>query len=260
MRGFSWNIIAVSAAAILAGHLAAARPVGGDPLPTDKADRYRDRIDMVGGTGDGYTLSQIRWGDHRSFERVVLEFIAPEWEERSREVPRILLATREYPSRLVIRIPGATGIRDPVFSSETPLAKSRMLSGMTVLEPCGGDQSLILMPARALQYDVFTLLSPPRLVIDVRLSRGIPAEDEKFSLRTLPLFEEQQCLFLEATHESGVSGVLLTDVSGQVFGEVGLFDGYQEAWNMRDELSALNSRFSLVIKRRGIMETPTALP
>lgn len=254
------RITIVAAAIVLGGYLTAIPPACGDPIPADKGGRYLDRVELIGGTGDGFTLSQIRWGDHRGFERIVLEFAAPDWKEDTREIPRTLIRTEEYPSRLVIRVPGATGIEDSVFKARNLFAKSRVLSGLAVYDPCGGGQSLALIPARSVHYDIFSLPGPARLVVDVRLSRGIPPEEEKYSLRTLPLLGDQQCLFLEAASESGVSVHLLTDSVDQVFGEVGLFEDYQEAWSMKDTLSDLGSRFSLVVKRRGIMETPAVLP
>ncbi len=260
MKRLTAKIFLISLAIFFSGNTLAVHPAAGDPIPGKKADRYQDRIDMIGGTGDGFTLSQIRWGDHRTFERVVLEFTPPDWDEGSRLVPRSLLRTEDYPSRLMIRIPGATGINASVFTEKKPLSKSRLLNGLTVFDSCGASQVVSLEPARSLQFEVFTLSSPARIVVDMRLSRGIPPEAERYSLRTLPLLGDQQCVFLEEVAASGLTGRLLSDVSGRVIGEVGLFEDYRDAWDVKDKLSDLNRRFSLVVKRRGVMDTPAALP
>ena len=95
-----------------------------------------------------------------------------------------------------------------------------MLSRLNIFDLCGGNQFLALIPARPLEYDVFALENPARLVIDLRLRVGIPSEQEKYSLRTLPLFGDQPCAFTEAARASDFNPRLLTDGAGNVFGDL----------------------------------------
>jgi hypothetical protein len=170
------------------------------------------------------------------------------------------ISTEKYPMRVIIRLSGVPHRSDSVFTSPEPFGKSRMLSGLDIFELCQGNQSLALIPGRPLEYDIFTLENPARLVIDLRLRHGVPSEQEKYSLRTLPLLGDQPCAFMGAAKASGFNPRLLTDRSGNVFGELKLYSSLEEAFRTKNQLKKLTEYYSLVVKARGVMETPAVVP
>jgi hypothetical protein len=170
--------------------------------------------------------------------------------------------TEFYPMRMAIRLPGSKSRGAEYLPSGVLFTKSKLISGIDIFEACGGGQHLTVIPARPVEFEVFTLLSPPRLVIDVILSRMPPMrEEEKYSVRTLPLYGDQVCLLLEKTADAGVTPRLITDAEGNVFGELGLYDEASEAFTAVDRFKdSMGSNFSLTVKARGMMDTPAVLP
>ena len=229
------------------------------PLPVTKSNRFASNLQYTGGTGTGYTLEQIRWGDHHKFERIVLEFSPPQ-AANDEVLPRVKVETEFYPMRMAIRLPGSKSER--YLPSGILFTKSKLISGIDIFEVCGGGQHLTLIPARPVEFEVFTLTSPPRLVIDVILSRMPPMRDEKkYSVRTFPLYGDQVCLLLEKAADAGVTPRLITDADGNVFGEIGLFDEADEAFAaVNRHKGALGNQFSLSVKSRGMMTVPAILP
>ena len=212
------------------------------------------------GTGGGYSLYQVRWGDHRSFERVVVEFREGEGVASAPGLPRMVVEKEWYPARVAIRLPGVPDRAKDIYTARHPFAKSRLLAGLDLFEPCGGGQFLALYPSRPLEYRIFTINSPYRLVVDVRPAKLAPSERVRFFLRTLPLYGDQVCDFQKAALDAGTWGRLLTDASGNTFGELGTFEQPEDAFNAKKRFRGLSERFSLVVKARGIMETPEVLP
>lgn len=231
------------------------------PVPTTKTGHYVSNLQYTGGEGVDYKLEQVRWGDHRSFERVVFEF-SPSVPEESETLPRMKLEVEFYPLRMAIRLPGSDPRREQIFISVEPFRKSKMISRVNTFDVCGGGQHMTLIPARPVEFDVFTLTSPPRLVVDVILSRMDPMrEQKKLSLRTFPLYGDQVCYLLDEAADAGITPRLLTDSAGNVFGELGLYDDPDEAFQAQERLkNSIGKNFALMIRARGMMEVPAVLP
>lgn len=254
-----WKMLIPVIASFLCLH---ADPVfSSSPLPAAKTGHYVSNLQYNGGEGIGYTLEQIRWGDHRNFERIVFEFSSPE-PEGNEILPRMKLEIEYYPARMVIRLPGSDQRREEIFRSPEPFRKSMMISRLDSIDVCGGGQYLTLIPARPVEYEVFSLTSPPRLVVDIIMSRMDPLpEQKKLSLRTLPLFGDQVCVFLDQAAEAGVTPRLLTDAVGNVLGEIELYDDPREAFSgLQHFTTTIGKNFTLIIEARGIMEIPAVLP
>jgi hypothetical protein len=233
----------------------------GSPLPVTKSNRFASNLQYTGGTGTGYTLEQIRWGDHHNFERIVLEFRSPQ-PDSSEDLPRMKVETEFYPMGMAIRLPGSKSKSEGFLSTEDLFINSKLISGIDIFDVCGGGQHFTIIPARPVEFEVFTLPSPPRLVLDVMLSR-MPAmrEEQKHSVRTFPLYGDQVCLLLEKAADAGVTPRLITDADGNVFGELGLFDEADEAFAAVNRLKeSLGNQFSLSVKSRGMMTVPAVLP
>lgn len=233
-----------------------------NPFPTVKSGHYASNVQYAGGSATSFALYQIRWGDHHNFERLVFEFAPPRPEDND-TLPRMKVETEFYPLRLALRLPGsAPGTKGGVFVSMDPFEKSALISRVDNFDGCGGGQHLSIIPARPVEFDVFTLTSPPRLVVDIIPSRMEPMrEGKKLSLRTLSLFGDQVCYFLEEAADAGVTPRILVDSGGNVFGELGLFDSPDEAYRLQQRLDAsLGRHFALVIRAREMMEVPAAVP
>jgi len=170
--------------------------------------------------------------------------------------------TEFYPMRLLIRLPGVSARGSNFLSALNIFGKSRLISDLDTYEICEGGQLLAIVPARPVEFEVFTLTSPPRLVVDVILSRMSPMREErKFSVRTLPLYGDQVCLFLKEAANAGVTPRLITDAGGNVFGEVGLYNEPKEAFAaVHRYQGSFGKQFSLVTKARGMMTVPAVMP
>lgn len=229
------------------------------PFPAAKQGQYASNLQYTGGTGTKFVIEQVRWGDHHTFERIVVQFTPPD-ENTLNTLPRMKVETEFYPMRMAIRLPGSRS--DGYLPTGVLFTKSKLISGIDIFEECGGGQHLTLIPARPVEFEVFTLSSPPRLVIDVILSRMPPMrEEEKYSVRTLSLFGDQICLLLEKAAQSGVTPRLITDADGNVFGELGLYDDAGEAFAAMDSFKdSMGRQFSLTVKARGMMDTPAVIP
>ncbi len=168
--------------------------------------------------------------------------------------PRVLVSTQEHPLRLYIEASGAARSLERLFTNSAPFAKSRLLAGVWIYDLCGMGQGAAVVPARPVEYEVFTLQDPPRLVVDARLAAATPDEHERFSVRTGALQGDQACIFIEEARARGLSPRLLTDSQGQTFGEASIHDTAEEAFRAKDALDDLAAQFSLTVKRRGVME------
>lgn len=234
--------------------------VAASSLPGGETGTFLTDFNFSGGTGNGYILYQVRWGDHRSFERVVVELREKDTGAQPTGLPRMEVEKDAYPARVTIHLAGVPTRAREIYTVRHPFSKSRMLSGLDIFDPCGGGQFLALIPSRPLEYRIFALRNPARLVIDVRPTKIVPTDKVRYFLRTLPLYEDQVCAFQKAALTEGIIGRLLTDASGSTFGEVGTFDRPEDAFGAKNRLGKLTERFSLVVKARGIMETPEVLP
>ncbi len=225
-------------------------------LPSAKHGNYSEIIQWAGGIGEGFTLVQVRWGGHKDYERLVLEFRAVKGLESSHEWPRMDVGSEDYPARLRISLPGSPGMARDLYPNADPVTKSRLIAGLNFYDSCG-ELSLNIIPSMPVIYEIFGLTSPTRLVVDIKKSRAIPPDIRKYSLRTLPLFGDQQCRFLEEAKRSRIPARLLTDSSGTVIGEAGLFPDPDEAFAEKEKLAEFRKKFSLIVKMRGPFDIPS---
>jgi hypothetical protein len=232
----------------------------GDPIPVDKSGRFRANQQLSDGDGHGFVLEQARWGSHSSFERVVLEFSNPLGDPAP--FPSTRIETEFYPSRIAIRVTGAATMRKRLFDSSFPFQKSKLISRMNFYDTCRGGVYLDIVPARPVEYELFFLDDPARLVVDIQLSRmAAIGEQSRYSVRTFPLFGDQVCMLLDQAAREGITPRLITDSSGQVFAELALLDSPGDAFNERVRLEKLfGDSFAIVVKERRMMEVPVVLP
>jgi hypothetical protein len=149
-----------------------------------------------------------------------------------------------------------------LFTDPAPFRKSKLITRVDTFDVCGGGQHLSVVPARPVEFEVFTLTNPPRLVIDVILSRMDPMRDQKkYSVRTLPLYGDQICILLDEAANGGITPRVITDADGNIFGELGLYDNADEAFAAVVRLGeTIGKQFSLKVKARGMMTVPAVIP
>lgn len=231
----------------------------GSPVPATKSGHYTSNLQHTSGTGTGHMLKQIRWGDHRKFERIVLEFSGG---EEPSDLPRMKVETEYYPMRLAIRLPGAPERGASVFTDAAPFSKSNLVTRVDTFDVCGGGQHLSVVPGRPVEFEAFTLSNPPRLVIDIIQSRMDPIRDEtKYSIRTLSLYGDQVCILLDEAANLGITPRVITDSDGNTFAELGLYDDTDEAFAAVARLkSTIGKQFALKVKAREMMSVPAVLP
>ncbi|GBE14614.1 hypothetical protein BMS3Abin14_00660 [bacterium BMS3Abin14] len=257
---FDEVFLSVVLGAIMLLSIGSQSAVTASPLPGEEINAFLTEFDFSGGSGENFALYQVRWGDHRSFERIVMEFKGKDTDTQQHGLPRMEVEKEEYPARVTIRLPGVPTRMKEIYTVRHPFSKSRMLSGLDLFDSCGSGQLLALIPSRPLEYRIFTLWNPARLVIDFRPTTTVPPDRVRYFLRTFPLFGDQVCAFKKAALKDGIIGRLLTDASGNTFGEAGVFDQPENAFAAKKRLGKLDEQFSLVIKARGIMKTPEVLP
>lgn len=239
--------------------LVSAAANAGAPVPSTKSGHYTANLQYTGGTGTGQTLKQVRWGDHRKFERIVLEFSRGNGDDT---LPRMKVETEYYPMRLAIRLPGAPERGVSIFTEAAPFRKSNLITRVDTFDVCGGGQHLSVVPGRPVEFEAFTLSNPPRIVIDVIQSRMDPIREEtKYSIRTLSLYGDQICILLEEAANLGITPRVITDREGNIFAELGLYDDAEEAFAASARLKeTIGKQFALKVKARGMMSVPAVLP
>ena len=253
------SVIKVIATSVAVMVMAATAAFAGSPVPSTKSGHYLSNLQYTGGSGTGHVLKQIRWGDHRKFERIVLEFSSGSIEDA---LPRMKVETEYYPMRLAIRLPGAPERGVSLFTDPAPFRKSKLITRVDTFDVCGGGQHLSVVPARPVEFEAFSLSNPPRLVIDIILSRMDPIRDEvRYSVRTLPLYGDQVCILLDEAANVGITPRVITDDDGNIFAELGLYDNTDEAFAAAARLkNTIGKQFALKVKSRGMMTVPEALP
>ncbi len=248
--------LASSLAFVLIPVLAAAAHAQPPALPAtaEKPAEFARQVDRQGGEGDGFSLAALRLGSHAEFERLVLEFSGA---GKTGSLPAFEARSETYPERLVIEIKGAASRAETAELSYQTLRRSKLLSGVSFLSPCGAGVTAVILPARPVKYALSSLQNPPRLVVDLASADIPPLPDLRYSLQTLPLEGDAACLFLEmAGEEKGAPARLLATAGGKLVGEAGLYETPEAARQGLRGFPRLQESFSLSIKARGPLDVP----
>lgn len=140
-----------------------------------KKNIYRDSGKVMGGQRtDGKDLYSIKFGKHDTFERLVLsihewttdENLVPKGDSPPAAIPCPFEVTyEEYPFRLFFDLEGVRWI-----SANLPNhASSEYISGMYFIFPDSwGNARLAVTFKGPMQYEVFELHDPARIVVDIK--------------------------------------------------------------------------------------------
>jgi len=230
--------------------------------PLDKTGNYFSQAGVIQGgeITDGRDLRSIRWGRHPDFERIVLDIYKGAYQEKGppARVPCFFQVEYQYyPFRLTITLRGIRARHAQLgeFPGSELIHQAYMLP---FLDDSGFKLALAL--EGAVEYEVFELHDPARIVIDVRPYP--PREDmpRVYSLRTETGFNFEELDYFKetATGTGSTSPRIIQAEDGQLFFEEGY---YSEEALARERLEAIAPHFpevSFFIEPRGPRSIPAA--
>lgn len=140
-----------------------------------KKNIYRDSGKVMGGQPtDGKDLYSINFGKHDTFERLVLnihewttdENLIPKGKSPPAAIPcQFEVTYEEYPFRLFFDL---EGVRWSSATLPTP-SRSEYISGMYfIFSDSWGNERLAVTFKKPMQYEVFELHNPARIVVDIK--------------------------------------------------------------------------------------------
>ena len=245
------------------------------PAGIDKSGKYQSLIDKVivnsspkYSTGTG-TLGTVRFDKHKDYERIVLDFVDKEAYSPvdkkgtpSDFLPKYWLTNEGAPNRIVFE-----------FQTRNAIGKLPDLAKSTLVRRCYTIPTLddagarfVIEFKKDLEFEVFELHKPARLVIDVR---ALPEQEQSpvFVLRTKTIYKPGTVDQLEEMimKEHGISkyaprwrpGIVLTsDGKGYSVELAHSLRDWKAKANGEGYSPELRSRFFL--EKRGINDMPKA--
>jgi hypothetical protein len=218
-----------------------------------KKDSYLESGKIMGGQPtDGKDLYSIRFGKHETFERLVLNI--DEWTTDENLIPKgksppaaipcqFEITCEEYPFRLFFDLEGVR------WSSATipTLSSSEYISGMYFIFPDSwGNGRLAVTFKNPMQYEVFELHNPARIVVDIKArgssatkfppvyslrSRSLNDSDKlrEFQYRLLELKNQDDSWGQEKEIHKGKNVRIIQSQNEKLFIEEGYYRTKQEA-------------------------------
>ena len=189
---------------------------------------------------DGRDLKRIRWGRHSDFERIVFDIYEVKYDQQQEypaEKPCFFDIKYEYyPPRFVITL---HGIRQRSAEYKTFL-KSQLIQD-TYLIPYLDDAGIKFAVElnQPVEYEIFSLSKPGRIVIDIRKIEEPAALDPVFSVRTkkLLILENLAHLKEDLYNYGGQNIRILKSADGDMFLEESYYDNRAEAEKRLEEIN-----------------------
>ncbi|MCX5887851.1 MAG: hypothetical protein NTY36_00180 [Deltaproteobacteria bacterium] len=260
-------------------------PTASDSQPikakVDKQNIYRDSGKVMGGQRtDGKDLYSIKFGKHDTFERLVLsihkwttdENLIPKGDSPPAAIPcQFEVTYEEYPFRLYFDLEGVR------WTSATlpTLASSEYISSMYFIFPDSwGNARLAVTFNKPMQYEVFELHDPARIVVDIKArdssaikfppiyslrSRSSDDQDElrEVQYRLYELKNPEDDWGREKEIPKGKNIRIIKSQDNKLFIEEGYYKTKQEALN-RQKIYAKEG-ITLFIEKRKADEIPKSI-
>ena len=171
-------------------------PIDSDSQPikacVDKQNIYRDSGKVMGGQRtDGNDLYSIKFGKHDTFERLVLsihkwttdENLVPKGDSPPAAIPcQFEVTYEEYPFRLYFDL---EGVRWTSATLPTLASSEYICSRYFIFPDSWGNARLAVTFKKPMQYEVFELHDPARIVVDIKAKESSAIKFPPiYSLRT----------------------------------------------------------------------------
>ncbi len=228
--------------------------------PLDKQNRYLAEPQAVQGgeITDGRDLRRIRWGRHPDFERVVLDIYEGAYDEKGPAVsiPCYFVVEYEYyPFRFIVTLGGIRAINAEL--GEVPQSSLiRETYSLPYLDDSGFKLALALN--RPVEYEVFELHEPGRIVIDLRELQDELQLPPVYSLRTETGLGVEDLGYLQEIMlglESKNPRVIMAG-DGKLFFEESYYSSREEAEARKEEIAPHAEWAVFFIEKRG----PATMP
>jgi hypothetical protein len=215
---------------------------------------------------DGNAIERVRWGKHEDFERIVVE-ISSNWYEENRP-PAVIpcyfeVAYEHYPHRLMFT---TVGIRRSSASFPEFLGSNLVRDMDRIFLGDDSAATFDITFERPVEFEVFELHNPGRIVVDIRAVELGPAElPPVYSLRTAsyPYGSFVGYLAEDLSRLSGKNARLLRSEDGRSLVEEGYYTSRKEA---EDRKKTIEKDFKhnedpvhLFIEKRNAEDVPGAI-
>ncbi len=228
--------------------------------PLDKQFNYtfEEAIIQGGEITDGRDLRNIRWGKHPEFERIVLDIYEGAYYEKGPVVPvpcHFVVEYEYYPFRFTVTLNGIRA-RNAEYRS---IPESSVIEE-TYLIPYLDDSGIKFGIALKgpVEFEVFELHNPGRIVIDMRENPVKLDLPEVYSLRTATGLGVEDLGHLQEIMlglGSEKPRILMTQ-DGKLFFEEGYYSTIEKANQRKDEIASSVEGVEFFIEKRGPGSVP----
>jgi len=228
--------------------------------PLDKQFNYtKEPVSVQGGEiTDGRDLRNIRWGKHPEFERIVLDIYKGAYYDKGPVVPvpcYFVVEYEYYPFRFTVTL---NGIR--ARNAEYRSFPESSIIEETYLIPYLDDSGIKFAIALGgpVEFEVFELHNPGRIVIDLRELPGKIDLPEVYSLRTATGLGVEDLGYLQEIMigmGSEKPRILMAE-DGKLFFEEGYYATQAKASQRKDEIASNSEGVEFFIEKRGPASVP----
>jgi len=228
--------------------------------PLDKQFNYtfEEAIIQGGEITDGRDLRNIRWGKHPEFERIVLDIYEGAYYEKGPVVPvpcHFVVEYEYYPFRFTVTLNGIRA-RNAEYRS---IPESSVIEE-TYLIPYLDDSGIKFGIALKgpVEFEVFELHNPGRIVIDMRENPVKLDLPEVYSLRTATGLGVEDLGHLQEIMlglDSDNPRIIMAD-DGKLFFEEGYYSTEEKAIQRKDEITSSVEGVEFFIEKRGPASVP----
>lgn len=226
----------------------------------DKTHKYQwETAAITGGEiTDGRDLRNIRWGRHPEFERIVLDIYQGAYEEKGPavSVPCYFQINYEYyPFRFTGTLMGIRA-RNAEFKEFPQSDLIQGIYSIPYLDDSGIKFAIAL--EQPVEYEIFELHDPGRIVIDMRAFTFHDPLPEVYSLRTGTGlgFEEMGQLKEELINLDSKNPRIIRAGNGNLFVEEGFYTNEDEARQRLEDLSLKLPEVLFFIELRKASDIP----
>jgi len=207
---------------------------------------------------DGRDLRDIRWGKHTDFERIVLDIYEGAYLEKGPSVPipcYFVVEYEYYPFRFTVTLSGIRA-RNAEFGSFPWSCIFEETYSLPYLDDSGLKFAIGLKGP--VEFEVFELHNPGRIVIDVRENPRKRELPEVYSLRTETGLGVEELGYLDEIMFGleSENPRIIKAADGKLFFEEGYYLDEEKALERKEEISQHVEWVDFFVEKRG----PSSIP